>query len=263
MTEELKQEVVGVVGAAGEVPVRPETTPAPEPVAGKSEEPGAEIPAEYAALIAQQVKAQTEALRKEYEGEGGHISKLKSTKDKEIARLQRQVAEKQEVDRRRALDLMESDPAAAAKDLAAQVQALTQQTQYQQFESQMDGYVRKSVEDLGLDIEDEETAKRVAGWMPRLLEDQTLEGAFQHDLAKINNEQKDKLVSQLRKQVDAQKEEIPKLIARALEEAGIGKVDLSPDGSPGKGSVHSKLPGKNIQDGLAAERKELERRQQQ
>jgi len=258
-------EVEGAIGSApsgdqGELQPGAVTEAGASP--GEAESPGLDP------KITQLISAEVARARGEWESEGGPFGKMQSKLTKHINDLEGRLRERQQADTKQALDLLDTDPATAAKQLAAQVQALTQQTQYQQFESQMDGYVRKSVEDLGLDIEDEETAKKVAGWMPRLLEDPTQwEGAFQRDLGQMSGERKDKELAQLRKQLDAQTEEIPKLIeqalARKLDDAGIGKVDLSPDGSPGKGSVHSKLAGKNIKDGLAAERKELERRQQQ
>ena len=267
MTEELNQGAAGVEGVAGDVvpPGQPDTTPTTEPVAGKSEK--VEIPAEYTTLIEQQVQTATDALREEFEGEGGHVSKIKSVKDKEIAKLNRQLQEQQEAGRKRALDLMDSDPAEAARQFEAQNKVYVEQQQYQQYQDQMGAYVDKTLEEYGLDAEDAEIAKSAAEWTQRLMQDEKLGADFQHAMGQLRLEQKDEQVTQLQKQLDAQQEEIPKLItqgiARAMESAGIGDVDLSPGGPSGKsGSVHGKYAAANVKDGIDAARKEMQRKAQ-
>jgi hypothetical protein len=274
MTEELKEGAAGVEGeatpapASGEV-VQPETTPTTEPVTGES----AEVPPEYAELIDKQVKAALDAQRDKYEGEGGDISKLKSKKDKEIARLRKELREQQEADRKRAEALMASgDPEEAAKLYAAQNQSLMEQAYAEQFRAEMTAYVETSMGELGLDLEDDEAAAAAAEWTQRLIEGQQRgqdwSGAFHHEIGKLRVEQKDKQVSQLQKQLDAQTEKMPSLIAQAvaaaLDKRGIGRPDLSQDGAAvtGKGDVHGKAPGLNVRDGVAAARAKMKKQEE-
>lgn len=224
-----------------------------------SSEATTEAPQTEAPDISAQIETAVQAAIDKYEGKGGHLAKLRSQKDKEIAALQRQLREQQTGRMEEAQALLESDPAQAAQILAGIVEAQAQQSLQASKHQELVDWQYRILEDLGADPEgDEDAATLAAEWSERLVEDPNLTWDFQQAAARFQLERKEQTINKTTKELTELKESLPETIkaevTRALAGAGI-IPDPSEGGEPAppKDSEWRKKPtGQLITDGLAA-----------
>lgn len=186
--------------------------------------------------IEEQINAAVKAAVAEYEGTGGHLSRLKSKKDKEIAALKRQLAQQTSSRLEEAQQLIDSDPARAASLLVGIVEAQAQETRQQNASSELIDWQRRILTDLGANPdEDDETAIMAAEWANKILEDPDLAWDFPVEAAKRRLSAKEQELKEATKELAALKEGLPALIeaqvTKALVTAGI-TPEPTGDGEP-------------------------------
>lgn len=231
MGEELNvQNVGGEPGAA----------PPPAVGAGASTEAPTSSEATTETTGAPDVQAQideaVQAAIREYEGKGGHLAKLRSKKDTEIAALKRQLRERQTSQIAEAKELMESDPAQAAQILAGIVEAQAQTSLQDTKHQELVEWQHRILTDLGADPEeDEEAAELAAEWAERLIEDPNLTWDFQQAAAQLQLKRKDEALKQTAKELTDLRDNMPDLIKAEITKALVGAgviPEPTGDGTP-------------------------------
>lgn len=229
MGEELKQ------AAAGASEATPEATPASSTATTPTEGATPTASPDLKTMVEEAVKE----VRAEYEGKGGHLAKLRSSYDKQIAELKRQVGQQQRAKMEQAQGLLDAeDYEEAAKILYSQMEELQGQTMRESQRSEMADWVDEIMTDLGYDLEeDEEAATLAAGWLDRLIEDDRLTWQFQQEVARKQIEAKQEAAQAAQKELAKFKEDLPSLIksqvAQILTDAGFAP-DTSGDGAAPK-----------------------------
>jgi hypothetical protein len=228
MGEELNEQNVGAEA---------EAAPEAGQVEATSSEATTETTEGQAPDVQAQIDAAVQAVIDKYERKGdGHLAKLRSTKDKEIAALKRQLRERQNSQIAEAKELMDSDPAQAAQLLASIVEAQTQASLQDTKHQELVDWQHKILTDLGADPEeDEEAAELAAEWAEKLIEDPNLTWDFQQEAARLQLQRKEQAIKETTKELTELKEGMPDLIkaevTKALAGAGI-IPEPSDDGEP-------------------------------
>ena len=216
MADVLSEQVVDAdPTAAPEAGARVEATPGE----ATTDSPGAPD-------IQAQIDAAVQAEIAKYEGKDGHLSKLKSKKDKEIARLQRQLREQQKGKLEEAKALMESDPGRAAQLLLSQAEDQAARANQESRHQQMVDWQYEILADYGVDPdEDEEAAELVAEWADRMDRNpdeawgfQQAAGKFVAERAQTESKQTAKELAELK---GGMAETINAAVTKALVEQGI------------------------------------------
>jgi hypothetical protein len=267
MDEELKPVVSGEGSApptttSGKViPVKAGTETPQQPPAGEAGEQQPAGAESLQAMIKAEVERATAQVRDEYEAKGtGHISKLKSSYDKQIRDLKRQLDSRQQQEYQQAMELLEGgDFQEAAAILAGQVQALQGQSMADSQRQQMEAWATGILDDLGLDLEsDEETAAFAAQWIEKLAADPNWTWDFQQEAGKRAKDTERKRADAAEKELRELKESLPDLIkaevARAFVSSGLTPAVTGDGGAPGGGSWRNKPAGTLVREGLAARR---------
>lgn len=234
-------------------------TAAPQQQAGAEAQPaGAEG---LQALIKAAVEKAQADLRQEYEAKGtGHISKLKSTYDKQIRELKKQIDSRQQQEYQEAMGLLEGgDYQEAAAILAQQVQALQGQSMADSQRQQMEDWATGILDDLGIDLEgDEESAAFAAEWVEKLAGDPGWTWDFQQAAAKRAITAEKTRAETAAKELEKMKESLPDLIkaevARMFADSGLAPAATGDGGAPAGSEWRSAPTGKLIQKGLADRR---------
>lgn len=226
MGEELKQ------AAAGASEATPEATPTGETATTPTEGATPTASPDLKTMIAEAVQE----VRAEYEGKGGHLAKLRSSYDKQIAELKKQVSQQQRAKMEQAQGLLEAeDYEEAAKILYSQMEELQGQTMRESQKSEMADWVDEIMTDLGYDLEeDKEAATLAAGWLDRLVDDPRLTWEFQQEVARKLIEDQQAAAKAAQKELAKFKDDLPSLIksqvAQLLTDAGFAP-DTAGDGA--------------------------------
>ena len=192
------------------------------------------------------VKAEVERIRREYEGPGGHIAKLKSKADKAQAELDRLAAQ----ERQRAVEtyrqanaVAQQDPDAAYRMLAPQHEALLRQQQQATGQQEWYGWVDATARDLELltgdDEADGKTWEQIDALGRKVWAENDTTAApaiFQHELGRIAKDRQKEARTKAEKAREQALASIPdqvrREVTRALAEAGYTEPDTSTPGSP-------------------------------
>lgn len=263
MPEELKQgaaasETSSASAEAGAAEVAPESGAVSESTSVESLSP------EIRASIKAEVKAAQEAVRAEYEGDGGHISKLKSQRDKvknRLARLEREERQRALAQHEHTRTLIDSDPAKAAQlALGQNAELLAQQVEIDQREEVSD-WVVGIMGDMGYDLDDEEVLAVAKAKTQKIVDGIASEDNYtyevQQELARGMLESKDEAIAAAEKKLKAMEDGIQAMVRDEVTRALAGTN--TPDGGvPGAGTAkdawRSKPPGQKRKDGLAKRR---------
>lgn len=173
-------------GAGGAAPTEgaPNVTPAVPAADGQGDGGSAQggLSPEVQAAIDKAVQG----VRAEYEGKGGHIAKLKSKYDKQLAQLQQAVEGQQRADYEAAMAHLEGgDYRTAATILAEQVDQLQGSRARSAQEQEVASWVGQVMTDLGYDLEGSEEDAAFAGeWVDKMLENPEYSWEFQQTAAK-------------------------------------------------------------------------------
>ena len=194
---------------------------------------------EIEALITARSEEAAAAVRAQYEGEDGHLAKLKSAKDKEVARLRKQLREQQKGKVEEAKALIESNPDQAAQILLSLAEEQDQQIAQDSAQSELIDWQHKILADLGADpAEDEEAAALVAEWGPRLIEDPNLTWDYQQAAAQLQLERERAANKEVTKELKDLKDGLDGMVnaavTRALVEAGVVPEPTPDGGAPPK-----------------------------
>jgi len=205
---------------------------------------GAAVAPEVQALVDAQVKAAMEKVRAEYEEAGGHLSKLRSKKDKEIAALKRQIEEREQAEYEEALRLARQDPRAANERLAGMVDGMKARRQAEQQEAEMLAWSENVLEELGLDPDDEAVVEVVKQVGPLTSEGASY--AFLGEMGKLARTKEAEARTAAEKELATTLEGLPVMVqaavAKAMAASGLGAVDGSEVQAPAQEN-----PIKNIQ----------------
>lgn len=195
------------------------------------------------------VEARVQGVREEYEGAGGHLARLKSAKDKEIAAVQARLAQRDEQVLAEAMQLAETDPQRAVQMMAQQQQQLMQRGQRERAVAELSQWAERVANDLGVDLDtDEEAAKALGALLERGPD-------YAHEFQQVVAKQVAARADKAEKKFAKLEESLPGLIDRTLEaklaEAGVGKVDpASPRRPAGANPIKNEMdPGRLITDG--------------
>jgi len=259
MGEELKElGEAPVVGESGQVE-SPDVQPdGAGPVAGEG---GAELPKGSRAVgggegegsgltpeLEALVEARMQALREEYEGKDGHLARLKSAKDREIAQVRARLAERDEQDLQEAMQLAESDPRRAAQMMAQQNQQLMQRQQRERAVAELSQWAERVASDLGVDLDTDEEAAKALGVLLEHGPDYTHE--FQQAMGRRAGVQRDEAMKALQKMEESLAARIDRALEAKLAEAGVGKVEGgSPRTPAGRNAIKNETdPGRLLAD---------------
>lgn len=255
MSEELKtSQVSGGEGAGQQAPTQ---APAASGGSVSPETQQGQAPATAAPEIQAAIEAAVRQVKDEYEGKGGHIARLKSKYDKQIAQLQQVQTQRQQQEYQQAMGLLEAgDYAEAAQILAAQVQTLQGQTMADTQRQQMTDWVERIMGDLGYDLDTEEAATFAAGWTDKLIRDPDLTWDFQQEAARGQIETERQRAKAAADELQKLKEGLPQLVQeqvkRMFTETGLAP-DATSDGGGG-GGIYGKPSGQLVKEGLAQRR---------
>jgi len=220
-----------------------------------------QISEEVQALIDQRAKEAAEKVKAEYEGKDGHLARLKSAKDKEVARLKRQLREGQQSKVKEAKELIESNPDQAAQILLSLAEEQDQQIEQDSAHEQLVEWQHKILADLGADpAEDEEAAELAAEWGPKILEDPEKSYDFQQEAARLQLAREREATKTANRELKELKESLPETVkaevTRALVSAGIVPEPTDEGGAPPKEKDwRGKSEGQLRKEGLAERRK--------
>ena len=232
--DDVLSEQVDPTGAA------PEASPAGAPSEATTEPtPAPEISEEIQTLIEQRATEAAEKVKAEYEGKGGHLARLKAAKDKELARLKKQLRDQQKGKVEEAKALIESNPDQAAQILLSLAEEQDQQIAQDSAQSELIDWQQKILADLGADpAEDEEAAALVAEWGPRLIEDPNLTWDYQQAAAQLQLERERAANKEVTKELKDLKDGLGGMVnaavTRALVEAGVVPEPTPDGGAPPK-----------------------------
>ena len=205
---------------------------------------GAGLAPEMQALVDAQVKAAMERVRAEYEQSGGHLSKLRSKKDKEIAELRKQLDEREKADYQEAMRLAQQDPDQAVERLAGMVQGMQSRRALEQQEQELQAWASGVLEQLGLDPEDEAVAEVAKEVGPLTSEGASY--AFLGEMGKLARMKEAEARKAAEKELAQVMEGLPGMVqaavAKQLAASGIGAVDGAEQQAPAQDN-----PIKNIQ----------------
>jgi hypothetical protein len=201
------------------------------------------------ALVAEKVAAAVAGIKEEYEGKGGHLSKLKSSYEKQIAELRRAEQERQAKEIQQALALAEVDPAQAAQVMAGQLQAMHAGRQAEAAEVQMREWAEGVLEKLGLSADDQEVVDKAKAIGPL-----TQAGASYEYLGEMSTlalERERKARKQAEKAVAELPEMVNQAVARALAASGIAVPETAEGAAPPRGDIRTiQSPSKLLSLGL-------------
>jgi hypothetical protein len=207
--------------------------------------------------IQAQIDAAVQEAIKQYEGEGGHLSRLKSKKDKEIAALRKQLQKQQKGKVEQAKALIESNPDQAAEILLGLAEEQDQQIAQGTAHQELVEWQHRILADLGADPEeDEEAAALAEEWAARLIEDPNLTWDFQHAAAQLQIGRERAASKEATKELKELKESLPETVnaavTRALVAAGIVPEPSPEGGTPQREEDWRQKPAsKLVKDGLA------------
>lgn len=248
MGEELTQQVEAGTGAAQQ---EASTVPAASSEPTTEATPAPDMEAQIDAAVQEAIKA--------YEGKGGHLAQLRSSKDKEIAALKKQLRQQQQSKVEEAKKLIEENPGQAAEILLHLAEEQTQQIEQDSAQEQLVDWQHRILTDLGVDPdEDEEAAALVSEWAEKMLEDPNLTWDFQQAAAQLQIGRKDKALKETTKELKELKDGLDDMVSAAvtrhLVSAGI-IAEPSPDGTaPPKDDQWRENP--SVARGLAKRRKQ-------
>lgn len=237
MADELNEQVVDAgTGAA----------PTAEPAAGASTEAATSGEATTEAGKApEDTKAQIEAAVQEavgkYEGKDGHLARLRSSKDKEIAALKKQLRQRQESNVEQAKALIESgDTQQAAQILLSQAEEQAQRIAQEGASHELLEWRDRVLADLGVDLEgDEDAAQFAQEWGERLLDDPQMTYDYQQAAAQFQlKRERDENKATKKRLADLEggmEEAISAAVTRALVGQGI-IPDPTPEGGQPSGN---------------------------
>jgi hypothetical protein len=231
MSEELEQVGAGAEGA----------TEAGQTQAGSETTTKIEIPSDLQPVVQAQVAAAVEAatqkVRDEYERKDGHLAKLRSTKDRELAQLRKQLSATRKQQVEEAEKLLESNPDQAAAILKALVAEQSTQIEQDGAHDELVSWQHKVLADLGADPdEDEEAATLALEWGPKLLSDPNMTWDFQQAAAKLVLDREREATKTANKELKELKESLPDTVkaevTKALVSAGIVPEPTDEGGAP-------------------------------
>jgi hypothetical protein len=261
MSEELEQagaagEPVSASGEAGAAQAAPDAGAVSETLEGLSPEIRTAIQAE--------VKAAQEAVRAEYEGDTGHISKLKSQRDRlknRLAKVERDERQRARAQHEHTRTLMESDPERAANlALGQNEQLLAQQAQIDQREEVSD-WVLEIMGNMGYDLDDDEALALAEAKTQKIVEGLPSGANYtyevQQELARGLVASRDDTIAASEKKIKAMEDGLQAMVREEVTRAVAG--GNSPDGgAPGTGATaetwRTKPSGQKRKDGLAKRR---------
>ncbi len=197
-------------------------------------------------------------IKQEYEGKGGHIAKLKSSYDTQIAQLKRQLQERTKSEYQEAVQLMEAgDYEEAARQLAAQAQVYQQQQEQDAQVGALADWARSILGGLGYDLEsDQEAAEYATEWLEKIQNNRDYAWEFIMDASQKKLGAERQKAETAQKELAKVQEGIPTLVkaevAKALTEAGLTPTPTPEGGTPPTEEDWRKMStGKLIQQGLA------------
>ncbi|NIP95937.1 MAG: hypothetical protein GWO24_21880 [Akkermansiaceae bacterium] len=203
-----------------------------EPDGGEGE--SAALAPEVKALVEAQVEAAVAGVRAEYEESGGHLSKLRSKKDKEIARLRKQLDEREQADYQEALELAQRQPEQAVERLAGMVQGMQSRRALEQQEQELQAWAGGVLEELGLDPEDDAVQEVAARVGP--LTGEGASYAYLGEMGKLAREQEAGARKKAERELAQTLEGLPGMVnaavAKAMAASGLGTVDGSEQQAP-------------------------------
>jgi len=196
--------------------------------------PTPEISPDVQALIDARAQETAEKVRAEYEGKDGHLARLKSAKDKEVARLKKQLRDQQQGKVKEAKALIDSNPDQAAQILLSLAEEQDQQIAQEGAQSELIDWQHRILADLGADpAEDEEAAALVEEWATKIIEDPDQAWDFQQAAAQLQLTRERQATKQVSKELKELKEgldsTVDAAVTRALVAAGI-VPEATPDG---------------------------------
>jgi hypothetical protein len=187
-----------------------------------------------------------EEIKGEYEGKDGHIAKLRSSLDKQLANQRRELEQLRAARLQQARVLKDEDPAAAADLMLAYVDELQGERFTDSNRQEWQNWIGEQIEDVGLSLEDEEVAQLAAQQAERLHAltvadrqrgtQEAMGGTiqFMSDLAKLIAQRKDKELAMKEKQIADDPAERSKLvrreIVRTLVDLGLAPELTEPGG---------------------------------
>lgn len=225
--------------------------------------------------------AQREAeIRKEYEGEGGHLSKVRAAEQKRAAELERKLREFERKERQQAQMELEQarkvaqrDPAAAAQhyeQALARQQALDQQRDFAEAWAE---FAESEADLVGLDMEDPEVQDLVSESLAGLIEagrqgetqGRAAEMAYRRKLIEFSKSKEEKRYQSVaeelataKKEIESIPEIVEKQIRATLADAGV-VPEVTAGGAPKKqkeDDMSNLSPSQKIQAGIDQARKE-------
>ena len=210
---------------------------APDGAAGVASPEGGDAPAvspEVQALVDSQVKAAMEKVRAEYEETGGHLSKLRSKKDKEIAKLRKELEQREQAEYQEALELARRDPRGGVERLAGMVDGMNARRQLEQQQAELQAWSDRVLEELGLDPDDDAVAEVVRQVGP--LESEGASYAFLGEMGKLARTKEAEARKAAEKKLAQTLEGLPGLVnaavAKQLAASGLGAVDGAEQQAP-------------------------------
>ncbi len=197
------------------------------------------------------VKAREAEVRTEYEKKDGHLARLRSTKDKELAALRTQLRTAQQGRVEEAKSLLESNPDQAAAILLSLAEEQSEQIEQGGAHDELVSWQHRILADLGADPdEDEEAATLALEWGPKLLADPNLTWDFQQAAAKLTLDREREAARTANKELKELKESLPETVqaevTNALVSAGIVPEPPPEGGAPAKDKDWRKLSASEL-----------------
>ena len=190
---------------------------------------GEAVAPEVQALVDAQVKEAMEKVRAEYEEAGGHLSKLRSKKDQEIAKLRKELEAREQAEYQEALELARQDPRGGVERLAGMVEGMKSRRQLEQQQAELAAWSDRVLEELGLDPDDVAVAEVVRQVGP--LESEGASYAFLGEMGKLARmkeaEGRKKAEQELARTLEGLPGLVNAAVAKQLAASGIGSVDGS------------------------------------
>jgi hypothetical protein len=263
-TEELKEGAAGTGAGVVSKETQPEAKqPQPEAVAaerGQQEAPAPGLSPELEAEISKRIQTATQEIVNKYEGKDGDIAKLKSSYDKKMAELRRQVREQQQAQYQQAMSLVDEDPAQAAQLMQGQLQQQYMQYEVEQARQEWRDWVRDQYEASGFDVDEDEVAGEAAAAVDALLQ-QAISGNGQAAAMSFQEQLRTKALSKKDEALAATEKRLKELetgleatikqeIARYLADNGM-TPDATRLGPRGKTLRHENNPDVLLAEGMA------------
>ena len=252
MADELNTQPAGAETDAAPAGASTEAATPSEPTADS--QPTPEVQAQIDAALAER-EAQ---IRAEYEATGGHISRVKSKKDKEIAALKKRLRDRQQSNVEQAKALIESgDNEQAAQILLSQAEEQAQRIAQDGAHQQLLEWRDRVLEDLGGNLEgDGDAAQFAAEWGERLLDDPQLTYDYQQAAAQFMLTRERAETKETKKRLadleGGMEDAINTAVTRALVGQGIIPAPTPEGGQPSGNEDWRKSP--SVKRGLATRR---------